>query len=226
MKIQLNLANFAAFLALVFVMHESHEIVHTAIGRLICGCWGERDFNVWDVCGDCAETNSLAILATFAAPIYTFGLIWWGYILLSSEKTDVQKSLGFALIFANMPFARLLTAALGGGDEVFGLKKVLGNHTLAWIVGLFLILILAIPPLVRAYKTIQNKRKIAWFIGFLILPMVIDILVLLLGMNTLLEKGILKETGLLGSPLLVNAWTLGVIAVLVFTYKKLNTILI
>ena len=47
MKININLRTILAFIALVFVMHELHEIAHTAVGRVLCGCWGPRDFNVW-----------------------------------------------------------------------------------------------------------------------------------------------------------------------------------
>ena len=50
MKLKLTSQFVLTFLALTFLMHEAHEIVHTSIGRLICGCWGMRDINVWELC--------------------------------------------------------------------------------------------------------------------------------------------------------------------------------
>ena len=49
MKIKLTTGFIVAFIALRFVLHEAHELVHTGVGRIICGCWGQRDFNVWDI---------------------------------------------------------------------------------------------------------------------------------------------------------------------------------
>ena len=62
MNLKLTPKFILTFLALTFVMHEAHEIVHTTIGRLICGCWGQRDFNVWGLCGDCSEQNPYSII--------------------------------------------------------------------------------------------------------------------------------------------------------------------
>ncbi|MGH7586860.1 MAG: hypothetical protein ACREMH_11475 [Gemmatimonadales bacterium] len=33
----------AACVALLMVIHEAHELAHTAVGRLLCGAWGPRD---------------------------------------------------------------------------------------------------------------------------------------------------------------------------------------
>lgn len=38
MKIKLTGKFIIAFLALTFVMLELHEIVHTSVGRIVCGC--------------------------------------------------------------------------------------------------------------------------------------------------------------------------------------------
>ena len=152
------------------MMHEAHEIVHTSIGRLICGCWGVRDFNIWELCKGCLEKKPVSVLSTFAGPIFTFIMIWVGVILIGQEKTDRQKTMGFSLIFANIPFARILTASFGGGDEVWGLNILLKSHSLAWTIGLLSILPITIIPLCKAYKLIANKRKIGWFLLFFMMP--------------------------------------------------------
>ena len=89
MKLKLTPKFVLTFLALTFVLHEAHEIVHTTVGRIICGCWGERDFNVWGLCDSC-QTNPLRIYSTLAGPVFTFIIIWFGNSLLNSQKSENQ----------------------------------------------------------------------------------------------------------------------------------------
>jgi hypothetical protein len=221
MKLKLTPQFILSFLALTFVMGEAHEIVHTSIGRLICGCWGERDFNEWGLCEGCFEQKPISIISTFGGPIFSFLIIWLGTFLLSEEKTDKQKAMGFSLIFANLPFARILTAAIGGGDEVFGFSVLLRNIPLAWIIGLLFILLITIIPLFKAYNLINNKRKIGWFLLFFLLPTFIYLLLVLGVMNTLLAKGILSNYWILGSPILVTVWTIFVVVIFVITKSNI-----
>ncbi|CAG5067463.1 hypothetical protein DYBT9623_00184 [Dyadobacter sp. CECT 9623] len=221
MKLRITPRFTVTFLALVFVLHEAHEIAHTVTGRLICGCWGQRDFNVWGVCEGCAEQKPFVVLATFAGPLFTFLMIWFGAFLIKSDKTAKQKALGFSLIFANLPFARILGTALGSGDEVWGFNSILDNKPLSWIFGFLLVLLLSIYPLWKAFKLIENRKKIAWFLLFLLAPILIDVLVVLVGMNTLVERGILADYWILGSPKLVTVWTIFVTALYLLTRKNI-----
>jgi hypothetical protein len=221
MKIKLSVDYILAFLLLTFFMHEAHEIAHTALGRLLCGCWGQRDFNVWTLCEGCAEQNKWSILATFAGPVFTFCMIGYGSVLIGKNKTNHQKAFGFSLIFANMPLARILTASFGGGDEVWALNKLLKNYPIAWSLGLGIILIITFLPLRKVYIRLENKRKIAWLIGFLIVPILANVLVVLGVLNTLLSKEILSSYWILGSPIIVSVWTILVTIALLLTWKKL-----
>lgn len=209
MKLKLTLPFALTFLALIFVMHEAHEIVHTAIGRLICGCWGTRDFNVWSLCGNCAEQKPYSVIATFAGPIFTYLMIWAGVYLMNKAK-DSQKALGFSLVFANMPFTRIFGAVTGGGDEVWGLNLALHNYNLAWFIGTIIILAIIIYPLYKCYTLIKNESPIVWFLVFLLLPGQIDTWVVLIVLNSLLQKGLLSSYWILGSPILVTIWTAGI----------------
>jgi hypothetical protein len=220
MKLKLSFKYVLTFLALTFVMHEAHEIVHTSIGRIICGCWGQRDFNVWGLCESC-ETNPLGVIATLVGPLFTFIMIWYGNSLLRNDKTIDEKTFGFSLIFANMPFARIFNPIFGGGDEVVVINSFIHNHNLSRIIVLILIILIVVYPLYKAYKLIENKYKIAWFIMFLILPMVLDLLIVLGVMNTLLEKGVLNKYWILGSPILVTVWTSIVILIYALTRKNI-----
>jgi len=224
MNIKLNYKFIVSFIALTFVMHEAHEIVHTTIGRMICGCWGQRDFNVWGLCEGCIEKKPIALIATFAGPVFTFIMIWIGASLLKRTNTKEQHSFGFALVFANMPFARILTASLGGGDEVSALNQLLNNHSLAWVIGLSCILLIVGYPLYKAFVTIGNKRRIGFYLLFLLTPIVIDMLVVLGLLNRLLENGVLANYWILGSPVLVTVWTIFVVIFFILTRKYIYTL--
>ena len=222
MKIKLNYKFIIAFMALTFVLGEAHEIVHTTVGRIICGCWGLRDFNNWGICESC-ETP-IALWSTVAGPVFTFVIMWLGYFMTKKNKTEKSKILGFALIFASMPFARILNAILGMGDEIMVINKILNNHTIAWIIGFVGISLITFFPLLKAYKIIENNRKIGWFLVFFLVPTIIYILVILGVMNTLLTKGIMSEYWILGSPKIVSVWTISVIIFLVISWKNIYKI--
>jgi hypothetical protein len=220
MKLKLTPKYIVTFLALTFLMNEAHEIIHTSVGRLICGDWGTRDFNVWGTCESCA-TNPFEILSTAAGPIFTFIMVWFGSSFLKQDKTENQKAFGFSLLFANMPFGRIFNPIFGGGDEVVVVDKILNNWELSRLVVLFLIILIVTYPLVKAYKLIENKFKVGWFLGFLILPFVFDLLIVSGAMNLILEKGVLSSYGILGSPILVTVWTFSVLTIYVLTRKNI-----
>ena len=224
MNIKLNPRFVIAFMALAFLMHEAHEIAHTTVARLICGAWGERDFNVWGICEGCEKAHPLVILSTFAGPLFTFAMLWAGALLLKPSHSAQQKSWGLALVFANMPFARILTASMGGGDEVFGLSRVLHNHSLAWAIGLTGILLVCAEPLRRAFVTIHNRRRVGLFLLFFLAPVALDLVVVLGLLNSLLERGLLSQYWILGSPVLVTVWTALVTATFLLCRKNIATL--
>lgn len=223
MNIKLNSKFVVSFIALLFVMHEAHEIAHTVLGRFICGAWGERDFNVWGLAEGCGNGDLVSMLPTYLGPIFTFTMIWIGTSLLKHENSVEKKSLGFALIFTNMPFARILTAFFGGGDEVYATNVLIDNHPLAWSIGLITILVIVAFPLYKAFITI-DKNRWGWFLLFFFAPVFIDLIVVLGLLNTLLQNGILSNYWILGSPMLVTFWTLFVVLVFIITRKYIFTL--
>ncbi|WP_428660452.1 hypothetical protein [Runella sp.] len=222
MNIHLTVKFSIAFVALLFVMSEAHEIVHITVGRLLCGCWGARDFNVWGLCEECA--SPYALFATFAGPLFTFGMLWIGAFYLKKTKSEQQKSFGYALIFANMPFARLFQPLTGGGDEVWALTRLLHNHGLAQVIGFIGIFIITFFPLYRAYSIVKNKNRALYFILFFLLPVLLVHLVLLGGMNSLLKHGVLSNYWLMGTPVLITVWTLIMLTVFLLFRKSIFTL--
>lgn len=222
MKIMLNWPGLLAFGALVFGLAEAHELVHTGLGRLLCGCWGPRDFNVWSLCSTCATGHPYTNLAaTLAGPAFTFAVGWVGYGLLGPRQPAARQSLGFALVMATVPFARILGAVfMGGNDEVYALSKFLPYST-AWALGGALVVLATVPPLVRAWAALRSKARPRVFLAFFLLPFPIAAAVLLGALNSLLATGFMATYGILGSPLLITCWTAAVGAVLALSYRHL-----
>ena len=221
MNIRLSASYVVAFTLLLLIMMETHEIVHISVGRLLCGCWGTRDFNVWSLCEGCQESQPLWWLATLAGPVFSFMVMWWGMFWLRSPDRQKQ-ALGFAFIFCNIPFGRITTVMMGGGDEMVVLRHLLRGYVslqqTIWI-GSVLLLLLGVPPIINAYKYLTNKRKWLYIAGFLTLPLLFLLLYLLTGMNTLLTHGFLVEPWIMGTPLFITLHTL-IAALLLFWLRK------
>lgn len=223
MRIRLSFPYIISFLLLTIVMLEFHESVHILVGRLICGCWGERDFNVWGLCTGCDKNQPLFWIATLAGPLFSFSLMWLGMHWLSSSNLKV-KAIGFSLIFANIPFGRISQAMKGAGDEMVVTKHLLANYLSSrQIILICSIIVLAIglPPIVKAFRILTNKKSWLYILGFLTLPIAFILVYILIGMNTLLENGFLSGIGIMGTPLLITTHTVLAILFLFFFRNKL-----
>jgi hypothetical protein len=223
MNMHFTIKSTLAFMALVFICHEVHELVHTTVAYFQCGCWGTRDFNVWKVCDSCTSSAN-TIWATIAGPFITYLQIWLGWLLMSRYNTISQRTFGFALVWANVPFARFITVAMKGGDEGVITRTLVGQSSLSltvWLLEIGIVLLLILPALLRAWKFLASKR--AWvFIAFLIVPMLLQYVTMHKLGSQLLQAGVLAETGILGSPLLVNVWNAVWLLVLISSYKHIG----
>ncbi|MEM1269881.1 MAG: hypothetical protein AAGI08_07515 [Bacteroidota bacterium] len=211
-----------ALITLTFFLHEAHELVHIFAGWSVCGAFGPRDFNVWSLAEGCR-----VIWPTLIGPAFSFALMWLGAYWLYVE-TEWKRYLGFALVFTPLPFARILTAAGGGGDEVWALRRILKDQvansgTVAEWTGLALVLLLSIPPLIVAYRAIGRRRRWAWFLGFLLIPVAIDLAVVLGALNSILAAGVLAEPWIWGTPRIITIYTVILLVVLAFFGRHLVT---
>ena len=219
MKLKLSWQYFIAIIPLIFIMGETHELAHTTAGRLICGCWGQRDFNVWGLCSGCKDMYPvLSLFPTFIGPIYSFAIVWIGYYLLGEKKSKKSKIWGMTLVLTNILFARILTSLMASGDEVYGLRKVFDSTYLAWIIGALIVLLLSVPPLIRVYKVIANKNKGRWMTAALILPF-LSVILFAVPLNMLLKSGFLNEVWIMGSPKLVTFWFFLSLIAFLISYK-------
>lgn len=208
----------AAFVALVLVLHEAHELAHTVTGRLLCGGWGPRDFNVWQLPEGCA-----AWLPTLAGPVLSFAVLWIGFSLLR-RGPDARRSLGVALVMAANPFARLFTAAMGGGDEGVLVRAWLDvpRGPIATVVTLAGVAALAVPPLIAAWRAMPRPGRPVAYVVLLLLPMVATGVLLFAALNPVLARGVLADPVVAGTPLLVWLVTIGSVIAAVALHRRLT----
>jgi hypothetical protein len=223
MQLKLSLRYVLTFLLLVLVMLELHETVHIITGRIICGTWGTRDFNVWRLCEDCEKAHPLSWIATLAGPLFSFMMMWLGAWFLYSKSTGNQL-FGFALVFADIPFGRISQAMMGSGDEMMVARHLLHtqfSHTQIVIVCSVILLVAGLPPIVMAYRYIKNKYAWLYLLGFLTLPLVFIMGYVLTFLNYLLAKGLLSSVWIMGTPLLITVHTIAALILLLFARKCL-----
>jgi len=66
-------------------MQETHILAHTAVGRLICGCWFKKNLSKVRFQRMYNE-QPLSLLAAAAESIYNFSVIGIGYYLLTKAS--------------------------------------------------------------------------------------------------------------------------------------------
>jgi hypothetical protein len=218
MKLQLTAKNVFAFFLFAMIMGEAHEISHFLVGKISCGCWPiSRDFNAWSLC-DCDR----GYWATAAGPVFSMTLAWIGMFLLSNSSVQKQ-SLGFALIWANVPQARLLTVFMGGGDETVVIRNLTSAtayepyfHWFAYAI----VVVMALPPIIASFRAVRNNYGWLYNIGFMVLPLVVLGGYGFVFLNGLLEKGFLNEVWIMGTPLFITLHTVLMLVLLIVFFRK------
>lgn len=208
------------FFALNMVMLELHEQAHLITGYCICGCYGTRNVNTWNTCEDCRQVGKL-FLAAFAGPLFSYLMIWMGTFCFLRSTDMLKRSLAFALVFANMPFARVVTAIAGGGDERTGFALMGLPVTVAKLLAMVLVLFACLLPLVQIGRRMDEKRK--WWVlaGFAIIPMVYGFVYSHRFLNYLLAAGWGMKTRILGTPDLIIHHTIFQAIILLIAWKML-----
>lgn len=176
MKLKLTPLYILAFLFLLFLVHEVHDWSHALMARAVSPSWGPRVFNGWDFCPGFKVTSGPRALALIAGPIINYVLLWVGWWHLDQENPLQEQSLGCSLVFATLPLNGLLAAFDGGGDLTNSIRWLQqhgpgSNHAFVTILGLLLVLVLTVPPLLRAFLQLPGyKGKLFIFPVLLLVP--------------------------------------------------------
>jgi hypothetical protein len=233
MKVKLSPASFLCFFCLVFLIHEIHDWAHFWASTAVCGCLGNRAFDSWSACTTCdlGHTYEQAF-AWLAGPLVNYLAIWVGWGLMQPDNPPEKQSLGFSMVFAALPFPRIMAALAGGGDETAGLRQLFqrpdgSNHYIVAGAGLLVVVLLCAPALVRAFILVTGwvGRAIV-FPAFFVLPSMVDRWLVHGELNRLLVSGVLSRQILRGgTQLFVFVWAAVLLMVFLLCRKSLEYVL-
>ncbi len=148
---------------MVWVASFSHEFTHHLTGAVVCSEVGRMSLNRFVVADPCAHWP----LATAAGPTLSYLMMWLGAWLLRSGRKPL---FGFALVVAYIPFLRLLTAAMGGGDEGVLMRMALPGYGRS--PALMLVLALTAVPLSTCWRALAQQRRGRIFAAAFLLPII------------------------------------------------------
>jgi hypothetical protein len=226
--VALSGAFLAAFVAMRHILHELHEFGHMTAARVLCGGWGTRDFNnVASIPTGCNVTEGIDLTVALGGPMVNYVGVWVGALLIGKAKTTSQTAWGLALIFACLPFARLFTALIGGGDEMGVARAYIADPALARAACIVVVVAVLAYPLWTAWRALGGARRRLWlFLGFLILPMLLEGAVILLFFNYLLKQHVLSEVWVFGAPGLIIVVLLAAFIVFAAFARHISTLLL
>lgn len=162
--LSLDARHLLALVALCWLASFAHEFTHHLVGLALCGPDGRMSLSLFAVADDCGARWPWT---TAAGPALSYVLMWVGMGLLL--RSPAPSWWGFALVIANKPLMRLLTAATGGGDEG-RLWRTVAPDSSAWL-ATATVLVLILPPLWACWRRLPAGRR-AWMLpAALLLPM-------------------------------------------------------
>jgi hypothetical protein len=147
---------------MVWVASFSHEFTHHVTAWIVCGDVGRMSLNRFVLAGGCTGPWPIS---TAAGPALSYLMMWIGAWIVRQGRKPL---LGLALVVAYVPFLRLLTAVMGGGDEGVLLRLWSPMHA-RWLAPV-LVLALVLPPLVVCYRALANRRRARVFLAAFLLP--------------------------------------------------------
>jgi len=204
MRVELTPRYLLAFVCLAAVLGIGHELAHHVVGRLICGAWGYKTFNSFVLATGCREQHPrTSWLATLAGPaLFNYLPMWIGFSQMRRSDAG-SKLFGLTLVFATIPVFRIVFSALGANDEPWIVRHLFGHNQLAFWLMNVAIWLLSVPPLLLAWRTMQNRHRALLFVFYLLaLPLFVFFFVGIVLENMIIKQHILADT-LWGMPYLV-----------------------
>lgn len=152
-----------ALVALSWLASFAHEFTHHAAGAFLCGGVGRMSLSLFANAAECGDRWPWT---TAAGPALSYALMWLGMLLVLRGRDPWW---GFALVIANKPLLRLVTALAGGGDEGV-LWNLVSPQYGRWYASAT-VLALSLPPLLACWRALLPRRRAVVFTGALLLPM-------------------------------------------------------
>lgn len=166
LKLKITWKYCIAFYCLIMLYSSLHELIHHFVGFIVCGEWGYKTFNYFKT----ACSGPEVYIATYAGPLFSFAVMWIGaYLLKRTNASEYLKQLSFALILGQMPLQRMTMCFFKMNDEYYATSHLFGKTPLVYWSVIVVVWLCCVPPLITAYRAIQNKYKILWFLFYLVL---------------------------------------------------------
>jgi hypothetical protein len=166
--IPMSIQYWLLFLALTFLCYAAHETFHHLMGGILCGGLGTMTLTIYTPKPLCSLNDAV----TLAGPILSFAIAWVGAYWLMKSRLML---FAYTLIFASFAHLRFPLPLTRSGDEWSVLRQYLQDGQ--FLPGQFLLacilFLLALPPLVIAYRAIANRKSLPIFIVSLLLPLLL-----------------------------------------------------
>ena len=166
-KVPPTIRYWLAFLLLSFICMEAHETFHHFVGAALCGGFGTMTLSVYEPKPNCF----LDPVITLSGPFFTFALAWFGAYLLTKNR---QPLFAYTLIFASFAHLRFPLPLNHSGDEWYVVRtnfEYLKGSFPAQLFLAILLFLLALPPLVLAFRSMAVKNRLPIFIASWLLPL-------------------------------------------------------
>lgn len=159
---------YLAFVVLAYVVGATHEMAHHFMGFATSGEFGRMSFNLFVN----SPKSSHPVLVSLAGPFVSYAVAWTGAVLL---LRGLRPTLGYAMVAASICYMRLVGVLGGGGDESVTSRILTGTVHRWTLVGIVSVLVL--PPILIAFHSLANRRRIWVFLSSMFGPFLPLILV-------------------------------------------------
>lgn len=220
MELRFSLRFAWALFLLTLLLGEAHEQAHIQFGRWVCGCYGGRDFSAWAGCIQCGSP-AWAPFSSLTGPLFTYAVIWLGAWLAWRGRSKLREVIGLALVFAALPFARIVTVLTGSGDEAAFFRQMIGPGPGAMVLAVLLVFLMCWPPILVACSRLAPRRRGAWVAALCVLPLFAQGAYVRLFMNKVLDHEVLASPSIAGTPALILVHTAVVAAVFMWVTRSL-----
>lgn len=167
-KVPVTPATIGAFLCLLGLCYQAHELGHHLFGGIVCGRLGAVSLSTFTIADGCARVPDLAteLFGPAISLCIAYGAATW--------LRHRPSLLAFGLVFASYYHLRWVPPMLGGGDELDVARKLGFNH--GWVMAA-LLLLAGLPPVVIAWRSTMPQGR-WWRVGLaylLPLPILLEV---------------------------------------------------
>lgn len=167
-EVRITPAAIGAFLCLLSLCYQAHELGHHLFGGVVCGRLGTVSLSTFTIADGCARVADLA--TELFGPAISLAIAYG-----AADRLRHRPSLlAFGFVFASYYHLRWVPPLMGGGDELDVARKLGFDH--AWVISA-LVFLIGLPPIVIAWRAATARGR-WWRVAlayFLPLPILLEV---------------------------------------------------